>query len=100
MNKKALFAVTAMASLMLIVLTATAEKTSATFTATSTNPNNTFASATITMSNDKPNANDLVNVTNLVPGDTAQRAVVITNSGNNGFTYSGAISAVANTLLW
>jgi hypothetical protein len=90
----------ALASLVLIGLTATAEKTTATFTATSTNPSNTFDSATLTMSNDKPNANDLVNVTNLVPGDTAQRAVVITNSGNAGFTYTGAISAVANTLLW
>ncbi len=100
MQKRAIFAAMALASLVLIGLTATAEKTTATFTATSTNPNNTFDSATLTMSNDKPNANDLVNVTNLIPGDTAQRAVVITNSGNTGFTYTGAISAVANTLLW
>lgn len=98
--RKQLFAAMALASLVLIGLSATAEKTTATFTATSTNPGNTFASATLTMSNDKPNANDLINVTNLVPGDTAQRAVVISNTGNAGFTYSGAISAVANTLLW
>src|SRR6266545_2077594 len=80
--RKQLFAAMALASLVLIGLTATAEKTTATFTATSTNPGNTFASATLTMSNDKPNANDLINVTNLVPGDTAQRAVVISNTGN------------------
>ena len=52
------------------------------------------------MSNDKPNANDLVNVTNLVPGDTAARTVTITNTGNADFTYTAAISATANTALW
>ena len=52
------------------------------------------------ISNDKPNAGDLVNITNLVPGDTAQRVVHVTNGGNTGFTYAGAISATANTLLW
>src|SRR6266545_7150625 len=98
--RKQLFAAMALASLVLIGLTATAEKTTATFTATSTNPGNTFASATLTMRNDKPNANDLINVTNLVPGDTANRTVVITNTGNAGFTYTAAISAVANTALW
>jgi hypothetical protein len=72
----------------------------ATFTATSTNPGNTFASATLTMSNDKPNAGDLVNITNLVPGDTATRTVTITNSGNAGFTYSAAASSSTNTNLF
>ena len=100
MNKKGLFAMMALASLMLIGLSATAERTTATFTATSTNPSNTFASATVTMSNNKPNANDLVNVSSLIPGDTAQRTVTVTNSGTVGFTYTGSISAVANTLLW
>lgn len=100
MRKLNLLAGMALAGLVLIGLTATAERTSADFTATSTNPSNTFASATISMSNDKPNANDLVNVTNLVPGDTANRTVVITNTGNAGFTYVGSITAVANTVLW
>ena len=100
MRKLNLIAGMALAGLVLIGLTATADKTSANFTATSTNPGNTFQSATLSMSNDKPNANDLINVTNLIPGDTAQRAVVVTNSGNTGFTYTGSISAVANTLLW
>src|ERR1700738_44145 len=100
MRKLNLLAGMALAALVLIGLTATADKTGANFTATSTNQSNTFGSATLTMSNNKPNANDLVNVTNLVPGDTMNRTVTITNTGNAGFTYSGAISAVANTTLW
>lgn len=100
MRKLNLLAGMALAGLVLIGLTATADKTSANFTATSANPGNTFGSATISMSNDKPNANDLVNVTNLVPGDTMNRTVTITNTGNAGFTYTGAISATANTALW
>ena len=72
----------------------------ATFTATATNPTNSFATATLTMSSDKPNAGDLVRVTHLVPGDTAARTVIIANTGNVGFTYTAAISATANTLLW
>ena len=36
----------------------------------------------------------------MVPGDTANRTVVLSNTGNVGFTYTGAISATANTLLW
>jgi len=100
MHKLNLLAGMTLAGMVLIGLTATADKTSANVTATSTNPSNTFASATLTMSNDKPNANDLVNVTNLVPGDTANRTVVITNTGNAGFTYTASISAVANTALW
>ncbi len=100
MRKLNLFAGMALAAFVLIGLTATADKTSANFTATSTNPNNTFASATISMSNDKPLANDLVNITNLVPGDTASRMVTITNTGNAGFTYTATISATAATALW
>src|SRR6267378_4952822 len=100
MRKLNLLAGMALAGLVLIGLTATADKTSASFTATSTNPTNTANSATISMSNNKPNAGDLVNVTNLVPGDTMNRTVVITNTGNAGFTYVASASAVANTLLW
>jgi spore coat-associated protein N len=100
MRKLNLLAGMALAGLVLIGLTATADKTSASFTATSTNPGNNADSATISMSNNKPNAGDLVNVTNLVPGDTMNRTVTITNTGNAGFTYVGSISATANTLLW
>jgi spore coat-associated protein N len=100
MRKLNLIAGMALAGMVLLGLTATADKTSANFTATSTNPGNTFHSATLSMSNDKPNANDLVNITNLVPGDTANRTVTITNTGNAGFTYAASISATANTLLW
>ena len=100
MRKLNLLAGMTLAGMVLVGLTATADKTNANFTATSSNPSNTFGSATLSMSNDKPNANDLVNVTNLVPGDTANRTVVITNTGNAGFTYTAAISATANTLLW
>jgi spore coat-associated protein N len=100
MRKLNLLAGMALAGMVLVGLTATADKTTATFTATSTNPTNTADSATLSMSNNKPNAGDLVNVTNLVPGDTMNRTVVITNSGNVGFTYTASISATANTLLW
>jgi hypothetical protein len=100
MRKLNLLAGMALAGFVLLGLTATADRTGANFTATSTNPTNTANSATLTMSNNKPMAGDLVNVTNLVPGDTMNRTVVITNSGNVNFTYSAAISATANTLLW
>jgi hypothetical protein len=100
MRKLKLLAGMALAGLVLIGLTATADRTTASFTATSTHPSNQADSATLTMSNNKPNAGDLVNVTNLVPGDTMNRTVTITNTGNVGFTYVGSISAVANTLLW
>lgn len=90
----------ALSALVLIGITSTAGSTTATFTATTTNPGNTFATATLMISNDKPNAGDLINIANLVPGDTAQRVVHVTNGGNTGFTYAGAISATASTLLW
>jgi hypothetical protein len=95
-----LLATMALSALVLIGLTSTAGSTTATFTATATNPDNIFATATLVISNDKPSAGDLVNISNLVPGDTAQRVVHMTNGGNTGFTYAGAISATANTLLW
>ena len=97
---KVLLATMALSALVLIGMTSTAGSTTATFTATTTNPGNTFATATLVISNDKPNAGDLVNITNLVPGDTAQRVVHVTNGGNTGFTYAGAVSATASTLLW
>ena len=90
----------ALSALVLIGLTVTADTSSASFTATTTNPGNSFASATLTASNDKSAASSLVSLTNMVPGDTANRTVTITNTGNVGFTYTGAISATANTLLW
>ena len=96
----ALLAGMALSALVLIGLTVTADKSSASFTATTTNPGNTFGSATLTASNDKSAAGSLVTLTNMVPGDTANRTVVITNSGNVGFTYTGAVSATASTALW
>ncbi len=96
----ALLAGMALSALVLIGLTVTADKSSASFTATTTNPGNTFGSATLTASNDKSTAGSLVTLTNMVPGDTANRTVVITNSGNVGFTYTGSIAATASTALW
>jgi spore coat-associated protein N len=90
----------ALSALVLIGVTSSAGATTATFTATTTSPDNTFQTATLLISNDKPNAGDLVNITNLVPGDSAQRVVKITNGGNTGFTYAASVSATANTLLW
>jgi hypothetical protein len=90
----------ALSALVLIGLTVTSDKSSASFTATTTNPGNQFGSATLTMSNDKSAAASLVNLSNMVPGDTANRTVTISNTGNASFTYTAAISAVANTKLW
>jgi hypothetical protein len=90
----------ALSALVLIGLTVTSDKSSASFTATTTNPGNQFVAATLTLSNDKSAAASLVNLSNMVPGDTANRTVTITNTGNVGFTYTAAISATANTLLW
>lgn len=90
----------ALSALVLIGLTVTSDRSSASFTATTTNPGNQFGSATLTMSNDKSAAASLVNLSNMVPGDTANRTVTISNTGNVGFAYTAAISAVANTLLW
>src|SRR5258708_23392704 len=90
----------ALSALVLIGLTVSADKSSASFTATTDNPGNSFGSATLTASNDKSAAASLISITNLVPGDTANRTVTITNSGNVGFTFVGAISATATTALW
>jgi hypothetical protein len=79
-----LVATMALSALVLIGVTSTGS-TTATFTAATTNPDNVFATATLMISNDKPNAGDLVN---------------ITNGGNTGFTYAAAASATASTLLW
>ncbi|HLZ48016.1 MAG TPA: hypothetical protein VKR80_05130 [Candidatus Limnocylindria bacterium] len=90
----------ALSALVLIGLTVTADKSSASFTATTTNPGNSFGSATLSASNDKSAAASLISISNLVPGDTANRTVVISNTGNADFTYTGAISATAATALW
>ena len=90
----------ALSALVLIGLTVSSDRSSASFTAMTTNPGNQFGSATLTMSNDKSGAASLISLSNMVPGDTASRTVTITNSGNVGFTYTGAISATASTLLW
>lgn len=51
-----LLATMALSALVLIGITSTAGSTTATFTATTTNPGNTFQTATLMISNDKPNA--------------------------------------------
>jgi len=96
----ALLAGMALSALVMIGLTVSAEQSSASFTATTTNPGNQFASATLTIGSDKTAAGSLISISNMVPGDTAPRTVVITNSGNVGFTYTGSISATAATALW
>jgi spore coat-associated protein N len=90
----------ALSALVLIGLTMTASSSSASFTATTTNPGNSFGSATLTASNDKSAAGSLISISNLVPGDTAHRTVMISNTGNADFTYVGAASATATTALW
>ena len=90
----------ALSALVLIGLTVTSDRSSASFTATTTNPGNSFGSATLTLANDKSAAAALLNLANLVPGDTASRTVTLTNTGTVGMTYTAASSAAAGTLLW
>src|SRR5437763_16586030 len=78
----ALLAGMALSALVLIGLTVTADRSSASFTATTTNPANSFGSATLSASNDKSAAASLISISNLVPGDTANRTVTISNTGN------------------
>ncbi len=99
-KKLSLLSVMALAALVMIGLTVSAGQTTATFTATTTNPGNQFATATLSASNDKSAAASLVSIGSMVPGDTANRTVTITNTGNVGFTYTAAVSATASTLLW
>ncbi|MBM4433893.1 MAG: hypothetical protein FJ028_02060 [Chloroflexi bacterium] len=75
-------------ALGLLALAALAGGTKASFTATTVNPNDLLATATLALSNDKPNDGALVSVSNLVPGDTATRTVTIANTGTAGFTYA------------
>src|SRR5258708_29650851 len=89
----------ALSALVLIGLTVSADKSSASFTATTDNPGNSFGSATLSAGNDKSAAASLISISDLVPGDTANRTAVISNTGNVGFTYTGSISAPASTTL-
>ena len=90
----------AVAAIGLLALAALTGGTSASFTATTVSPNNLLATALLSISNDKPNAGDLVNVTDLIPGDTVTRSVTITNNGSAGFTYQASASAGTPTVLW
>ncbi|MBU6423875.1 MAG: M73 family metallopeptidase, partial [Chloroflexi bacterium] len=87
-------------ALGLLALAAMTGGTNAGFTATTMNPSNVLGTATLSLTNDKPNAGDLVSVTNLVPGDTVSRTVTITNTGTVGFTYVAAAVPEINSVLW
>lgn len=90
----------AASALGLLAVASLAGGTNATFTATTINPNNLLATATLSLTNDKPNDGDLVSISNLVPGDTATRTVTITNNGTAAFTYTGSAINLNNTVLW
>lgn len=84
----------------LLAMAAMSGGTSASFTATTMNPSNVLGTATLSLTNDKSSAGQLVTITNLVPGDTAERTVTITNTGTVGFTYTGAATPLIQTVLW
>jgi hypothetical protein len=90
----------ALLALLFIGITADADRTAASFTAMTDNPGNEFATARLSLSNDKAAAGALVSLTRLVPGDTMARTVTLTNIGDVGFTYAFAASQAGNTLLW
>lgn len=87
-------------ALGLLALAALTGGTSASFTTTTVNPNSLLATATLSLSNDRPNDGDLVSIANLVPGDTATRTVTITNTGTAGFTYTASALNANNSALW
>lgn len=88
------------APLALLLALSLAGGTSASFTATTVSPNNLLGTALLSITNDKPNAADLVNLSDLVPGDSATRTVTITNTGTVGFTYTAAPTNLTTTVLW
>ena len=90
----------ALVALLFIGVTVDADRSAASFTATTDNPGNQFATAHLSLSNDRSAAGALVTVTKLVPGDTLSRTVTLTNTGDVGFTYAFSASQTANTLLW
>jgi hypothetical protein len=92
--------IVALVALLFIGITVDADRTAASFTATTDNPGNAFVTARLALSNDKAAAGALVNLSKLVPGDTAARTVTLTNTGDVGFTYVFAASQAGNTLLW
>lgn len=98
--RRSTFDALGVAALGLLALASMAGGTNASFTATTVNPNNLLGTALLSLSNDKANDAELVNVSNLVPGDTATRTVTITNTGNAGFTYSGSVTNLNTTVLW
>jgi hypothetical protein len=90
----------AVAAIGLLAVAALAGGTSASFTATTVSPSNLLGTATLSLTNDKPNEGDLVSVSNLVPGDTVTRTVTITNTGTVGFTYTASATNVNTSVLW
>ena len=90
------------AGAVLIGVAAGAAPTDANFTATTTNPSNQFVTGTLTLSNDRSTAGQLVNLSSLIPGDTATRTVAITNTGDLAFTFTASISSNTSpdTALW
>jgi spore coat-associated protein N len=91
-----------LAGAVLVGVAVAAAPTDANFTATSTSTSNQFTTGTLTLSNDKSTAGQLVSLTDVVPGDTATRTVVITNTGSLGLTYAASVASNTspNTALW
>jgi hypothetical protein len=90
----------AVAALGLLALAAVAGGNNANFTATTANPSNVFTTATLSLTNDKSTAGSLVSLSNMVPGDMANRTVIVTNTGNVGFTFTGNATPLTTTVLW
>src|SRR5437773_11361363 len=93
-------AIVVLAGLLLIGAVGDPAGSTASFTATSLNPGNQFVTATLSLTNDKAVAGSLISLANLVPGDTATRTVVLTNTGNVSLTYTFSACQANTTLLW
>jgi spore coat-associated protein N len=68
----------------------------ASFTASSANPSNTFASGTLTMSNDKPGA-AILTASNMRPGAVSQGTVDIANTGSLSGAFTLSRDALADS---
>ncbi|MDF2651506.1 MAG: hypothetical protein K0Q73_7311 [Paenibacillus sp.] len=82
----------------LLLLIGQVGTTTALFTDSVANSNNIMATARLSVATSPATA--LINVSNLVPGDTITRTIDVQNTGTVSFTYKITNSSSTNTLLW
>ncbi len=99
MRRSWLLLAIALSGVVLIGVTVNAGRSAAQFRA-SVQLSGTTVAGTLALSTDRFAPGALVNVSELVPGDTAARQVTLLNEGDLPFTYRIAAEGSANTALW